>query len=176
MDEFREIHFEGSMLRVYKTGLILKYMKKKRVWKQLGLSNRAGYPAAFLNGRPYSLHRIIAMVYLGLDIMDVTQEIDHIDRCRTNNNIDNLRIVTHSQNMCNRVAKGYCWNKRAKTWVVQLNLNKNVIYKKSWKNEEDAAADYIKQKKKYHIINHNDTTQSVLLTSPVSDDLESMDA
>lgn len=28
-------------------------------------------------------------------------EIDHIDRCRSNNKVDNLRLVTSSENSCN---------------------------------------------------------------------------
>ena len=177
MEEFREIEFEGSMLRVYKTGEIWRWMKYHKYWEHRGLNIKStGYYTIQLNNKIYLLHRLIAMVYLGLDITDKTRKVDHIDRCRTNNNIENLRLVSQQQNNFNTNVKGYYWIKRDKLWQVRITLNANIVYQKRWKNEEDAAADYIKQKEIYHIIPHNDTTQSVLLNSPVSDDLESMDA
>lgn len=185
MDEFREIHFQGSMLRVYKTGEIWRWIHlntrnnklKDPYWKQVCVwLDTKKYFTCYFNKKYFRVHRIIAMVYLGLDIVDTYQEVDHIDRCTTNNNIINLRIVTHQQNMWNSNVTGYYWNPQNKNWRVKLHINSKVVYQKSWKTEEDAAADYIKQKEIYHIIPYNDTTQSVLLNSPVSDDLESMDA
>ena len=151
MEEFREIEFEGVMLRVYRTGEIWRWWSKKG-WKQTGSLDTYGYYKIKLNKKNYLCHRIIAMVYLGLDITDTKRQVDHIDRCTTNNNVCNLRLVTCSQNQFNRGAKGYCLDKRHKRWYVQIMLNGKCVYQKSWINKEDAAADYIKQKKIYHKI------------------------
>jgi hypothetical protein len=161
MEEFREIEFEGVMLRVYKTGEIWRWIDKNGpnkiynpYWKKITKLINSGYVCAigFRNKKNYLCHRIIAMVYLGLDITDKTQQVDHIDRCRTNNNVCNLRLVTQSQNNFNTGAKGYYFNKRSKSWCVQISVNCKRVYQKYWKTEEDAASDYIKQKEIYHKI------------------------
>ena len=68
--------------------------------------------------------------------------IDHIDNNRQNNNIENLRLVTHSQNNCNsktqknNLSTGYKniykteWN----TYQVVIHKNKKKVYDKSFKN------------------------------------------
>jgi hypothetical protein len=106
----------------------------------------------------YLNHLIIGMVYLGLYILNLKTEIDHIDRNTLNNNVNNLRIVTSQQNKFNAVDKGYSWRNDCKCWRVRITVNGKYVYSKYWKNEEDAAADYIKQKEKYHIISYNDTS------------------
>ena len=152
MEEFKEIEFEGVMLRVYRTGEIWRWFKYRNYWKQsLSLDNN-GYYWILLNNKQYRLHRIIAMVYLELDITDTKRQVDHIDRCRTNNNVNNLQLVSHSQNQFNKGAKGYCWINRNKRWRVRIHLNSKMVYQKYWENEEDASADYIKQKEIYHKI------------------------
>jgi hypothetical protein len=159
MEEFREIEFEGVMLRVYRTGEIWKWNNKQGkhdlhnpYWKQLGFLSK-NYYAIEIKCKSYKIHRIIAMVYLGLDITDKKRQVDHIDRCKTNNNVSNLRLVTNSQNQWNKGAKGYSWRKDCNRWVVEIMVNRKNVYSKYWINEEDAAADYIKQKEIYHKIN-----------------------
>jgi hypothetical protein len=152
MEEFREIEFEGSKLRVYRTGEIWRWMKTKKGWKQTGSINGDGYYTIKLNNKTYKNHRIISMVYLGLDITDTKRQVDHIDRCRTNNNISNLRLVSQNKNMWNSTCKGYSWHKQHLKWQVELMVNCKKVYSKYWINEEDAAADYIKQKEIYHKI------------------------
>lgn len=55
-------------------------------------------------------------------------EIDHINGVRTDNRIENLRLVTRSQNMKNAKtyitnrsgATGVCWHKQKKKWRARL--------------------------------------------------------
>jgi hypothetical protein len=150
MEEFREIEFEGVMLRVYRTGEIWRWMKTSKDWKQIGSLDNNGYLTIQLNNKQYRLHRIIAMVYLDLNITDTKRLVDHIDRCRTNNNVCNLRLVPPQQNRFNTCSKGY--HKVYNKWRVRITLNYNIVYQKYWENEEDAVADYIKQKPFYHKI------------------------
>jgi len=51
-----------------------------------------------------SVHRIIASSFLGFE---KDKEIDHIDRNKANNRLDNLRWVTKSENGMNKDVKNY---------------------------------------------------------------------
>tara|TARA_R110001599_G_scaffold15689_1_gene65255 strand:+ start:788 stop:1048 length:261 start_codon:yes stop_codon:yes gene_type:complete len=50
--------------------------------------------------RNMRVHRLVAETFLAND--NNLPQVDHIDRCRFNNHISNLRWVTHSENMLNR--------------------------------------------------------------------------
>jgi hypothetical protein len=152
MEEFREIEFKGVKLCVYKNGEIWRWMKSSKYWKIIGSINSDGYYNIKLNNKMYKVHRIVAMVYLDLDITDTKLQVDHIDRCRNNNNVDNLRLLPHNKNMWNSTCKGYSWHKQHKKWQVELMVNYKNVYRKYWETEEEAAADYIKQKEIYHKI------------------------
>lgn len=96
-------------------------------------------------------HRIIAYTYLGLDLDNPKQQIDHIDGNPLNNSLDNLRVVTHQQNQWNRTkAKGYY--KQAEKWRAEIRLNNKNIYLGLYKTESEAHTAYLKAKLIYHKI------------------------
>lgn len=63
------------------------------------LNNKTGYLAVRLHGKNVCLHRIMAEAFVPNP--DGRAVVDHIDRNKLNNNPDNLRWVTHSQNQRN---------------------------------------------------------------------------
>jgi hypothetical protein len=64
-----------------------------------GFLSSYGYWKVTLKGIAYFVHRVI-MVLMGNDV--IGQDVDHIDRDRSNNNISNLRLVSNKQNMRNK--------------------------------------------------------------------------
>ena len=64
------------------------------------LQRLTGYMRVSLNSRPYLLHRILAKHFIPNP--DNLPEVDHIDRDKTNNSIENLRWVSASENSRNR--------------------------------------------------------------------------
>ena len=60
-----------------------------------------GYPKVYIDKKYYTLSRVVWILMNG-DIPE-GMVIDHIDRDKNNNKIDNLRVVTQSDNNKNRV-------------------------------------------------------------------------
>lgn len=62
--------------------------------------NASGYLQVGGTERVWTVQQVVARAFLGE--CPEGQEIDHIDRDKHNNNIENLRYVTHKENMANR--------------------------------------------------------------------------
>jgi frataxin-like iron-binding protein CyaY len=94
------------------------------------------------------LHRIIAEAFL--DDFDETKYIDHIDRNKLNNKIDNLRAVTPSKSVLNRGVwgkskyKGAYFSEKRGDWRCQIRVNKKCISLGCFKTELEAAVAYNK--------------------------------
>lgn len=99
-----------------------------------------------INSKNYRTHRLIFLYHKGY----LPKIIDHIDNNSTNNNIENLREVTLSQNGMNRksykntssIYKGISWNKRDKIWITQIQINGKLKHLGSFKSERAAAFIY----------------------------------
>ena len=164
MEDYRIVNLHNNMLKVYRDGRIEKYFiykygskdgKYKKGDKKLvevgGLHKSTGYYRFELNTKTYYIHRVMGYAYLGLDIDDKTQVIDHIDRNRTNNNLINLRIVTQQQNTFNMSnIKGYYWEKERNKYRAQIKLNGKTIFLGHFKTEICARLAYLTAKNHYH--------------------------
>ena len=86
------------------------------------------------------------------------KEIDHIDRNPLNNQKNNLRIVTHSQNMMNKSNyknstskfKGVYWDKSRKMWRSAISEKNKRINLGRFTNEIDAAKAYNEKAEELH--------------------------
>jgi hypothetical protein len=105
--EFRKIKSLQFLYEINGDGTILRNVKsKKHIKIKLDLHHsKVGYYSAWVSikGKVHrvSIHKAVAECWLG----DCPEgyEVDHIDRNSHNNNYTNLRYVTHSQQMKNRV-------------------------------------------------------------------------
>ena len=74
------------------------------------------------------------------------QCVDHIDNCKTNNNISNLRWATHTENMQNSSvsknnasgSKGVHYDKASQKWISRIVIDGIRISLGSFANLEDA--------------------------------------
>lgn len=64
-----------------------------------GFYNR--YWQVMYKGKTYKVHRILYQIYNNLEEIPEGLFVDHIDRDTSNNSKENLRLCTHSENMCN---------------------------------------------------------------------------
>ena len=136
-----------------------KPIKNPYWWKIKYTINNRGYHTIQLQHnkikKGYLLHRVIYKFNNPeWDIHDISSDnqIDHFDNDKSNNNIENLRIVTHSENQQNTIAiKGYYFNKNTKKYRAQIRANKKFHYIGSYDTPEEAREAYLIAKNKYHI-------------------------
>jgi hypothetical protein len=62
-----------------------------------------GYYRVWLDSKSHLLHRVVAAQYL--ENPEKMSDIDHCDRCRTNNSISNLRWTSRNINICNQTGR-----------------------------------------------------------------------
>jgi len=118
--------------------------------------NNAGYKSCKLfkdgKGVAYLLHRSIYEFHFG-KIPEGCQ-IDHVDRNNQNNDITNLRMATHADNMHNRSMHsnnksgvvGVSWSKRRSKWIAMVAIGGKNKYLGGFVNAEEAERAVLKFK------------------------------
>jgi hypothetical protein len=94
-----------------------------------GSLNGDGYLNIQVNGKIYKVHRLAWLYVFGYF---PENQIDHINRIRTDNRIENLREVSQSCNMKNSKiqsnntsgVRGVYWNKQKKKWKAYIQDQK----------------------------------------------------
>jgi hypothetical protein len=132
---------------------------KKDIWRVVKFcKNSRGYLVASItiDGKEkiFRKHRILHLARNpSWDIFDtsINNCIDHINRSRADNSIENLRVVTQQQNTFNRSnVKGYTWDKNNNKWKAQITINGVNKYLGLFEKEDDARVAYLVGKKIYH--------------------------
>jgi hypothetical protein len=149
--EFLREHFD------YKNGrLYWKEMPYKR-------NDLIGMEAGTLDGdrrqitifkKHYKTHRLVFLMFHGY----LPDEVDHIDGNPLNNNIENLRPATRSEQLCNTGlrktsksgAKGVSWDSGRNKWTVVVTKNKQTMYRNRFDDLELAQLVAIEARDKYH--------------------------
>ena len=127
----------------YRDGHLIHLKAKGRVGvgSIAGQPRPNGYISIGVHGGIYRAHRLIWIYHHGFNPV---VDIDHIDKNKQNNNIENLRTLTRSQNLHNAKAKrgnkggcvGVNWIKAKKRWKVSICINYNHMILK------EASSDY----------------------------------
>lgn len=119
-----------------------------------------GYITIGFNNRSYGAHRLAWLFTHGKFPND---RIDHKNEIKTDNRIDNLRDVTHGENMqniskcrvdCSTGVKGVLANKRNKkseTFTARIKVGKKQIHIGCFKSKEEAGEAYLRYKKENHL-------------------------
>ena len=96
----------------------------------------------------FLIHRLIALHFI--DNPNNFDCVDHINRDRKDNSIENLRWCNHSTNSQNKTKKkntssqyiGVNWSKRAKKWYARIRINGKNKFLGQYDDEEEAARTY----------------------------------
>lgn len=132
---FLPIQGYDGMYSVSNYGNVKSYWKDKKDGKLLKpLETREGYLQVVLykdgKRKKHYIHRLVLENFdPTLNMKDM--QVDHIDRNRLNNNVNNLRWATKSQNSMNASMKssntsgvvGVHWHKQRNKWVAYIYIN-----------------------------------------------------
>lgn len=107
--------------------------------RRLDYPRSDGYREVQFYGRKYVAHHLAWFKVYGYF---PTQIIDHINRDKGDNRIENLREVDAQTNQRNKGQKGYYWDKDKQKWRVQWSYNNRQIYVGLYDTESEAQAVY----------------------------------
>ena len=152
-----DLVYYSPELRVYRDGRVERLYEKGWCFTRKTNPKPTTYKKVlFYDTEPKLLHRIVAFCFLGLKSIDCenyrVDSVDHIDGKIHNNHADNLRIITHQENMWNTTHKGYYYCNLRNKWKAQIHVNSKNIGLGRFDTEEEARQAYQTAKAKYHVI------------------------
>ena len=131
-----------------KTGKILKPMLEKGYYRVDLYKNKIQ--------KHYAIHRLVGLHFL--EKVEGKETIDHIDLCKTNNHINNLRFANNNEQSrnrdkfknCSSIYKGVSWSKRNNKWKCDILINHKLIYLGYFDTELECAKRWNEE-----VIKHN---------------------
>ena len=142
------------------TGRFIRTANANRVLvktKNAGSTNANGYVYISVNCKKYLAHRLAFLYVTGSFPVDF---VDHVNGNRADNRWENLRDVTHSQNMqnvgraqINNTSGGFLgvsFRKRFQRYEAEITVNGKSKYLGRFKTAEDAHKVYMDAKQRFH--------------------------
>ena len=153
-----EIIFRGVKIK-YENEKLYRELKTGK-WKEYtNILHPNGYKEQIqINNKNFKQHRIIYLIHNQIwDIYDLKQMINHKNKIRTDNRIENLEVVTRLQNSQDRdmdKVKGYKFHKdgRKKPYEFKFVANKK-YYSKCFSNIDEGRVWYLAERRKYCFMN-----------------------
>lgn len=115
---------------------------------KIGCFDNDGYLIATVDNILHKVHRLIFLYHYGY----LPKCLDHVNRIRDDNRIENLRKATNGQNKANADLqknnisgyKGVCWSKIAKKWHAQIKVEQNRHHLGYFSSKKKASKAYNK--------------------------------
>jgi hypothetical protein len=144
-EDYRIINFANTTIKCFRDGRIFtlsKQCKKYEKWNERPSNpNNGGYIRIQISRKLYLVHRLIMIAFVG----DSDQEVDHINRIKTDNRFENLRYCNRRENGLNRDfvenAKGYYWHHTK--WRASIRINNKLITLGRFDKEAEARQAYV---------------------------------
>ena len=128
----------------------IKKAQAIKIGKIAGTISKKGYRVIEIDYKSYKAHRLVWLWYYGVW---PDHHIDHINRIKDDNRIENLRLATfedlsdEAANSQNRPLSiynksgysGVHWHKQTQKWKVEISVKNKIIYLGLFKDKEDAV-------------------------------------
>ena len=146
--KYKTIEFNGIDVTCYEDGSVeWLNLRTHQPYRTTG-SNTNGYRAAHINNKVITIHRLMAIAFMG-GVKSLLQ-VDHINGDKSDNRLKNLRMVTHRNNQMgyqNRSGgsskyRGVCLDKRNSKWMSIIGFNGKQHNLGLYHDESDAARSY----------------------------------
>jgi len=130
MDELFDLIGYEKLYKINKKGEIYSCFLNRFLSLRINQDGYYHYTLCKDNIKKYVVaHRIVAKQFIPNP--DNLPLIDHIDRNRLNNNVDNLRWVTLRQNQLNRKDTKHpyiYWRERDNKYRIEINIKRKLVY------------------------------------------------
>lgn len=129
------------------------------------LDKTSGYLKVKMNGKKFSVHRIMYQMYNNLEELPIHMLIEHRDGNKLNNSKENLQLVSvvdtnHDNDKSSSNTSGYIgvsWEEKAKSWRVSIRVEGVKHFLGNYNDQIKAAEAYdiaaIRRDKNNHTLN-----------------------
>jgi len=153
LKEYFDYHKDGKLVWKKSTG-------RMKIGDEAGNLNHHGYIRILFQGKKYGAHRLIWVWHCGDIPMD--KQIDHMDKNRSNNKIENLQLATNAQNSTNRSLSkrnktgfnGVSFDKQKGKFVACITHLGKRKYLGYYDTAEEGASRRVEEEKKLGWLNH----------------------
>ncbi len=145
----------------YETGVIKWKTDRRHVsaGDPAGHLMHCGHIKVKINNKAYRAHRLIWVWHYG-EYPKYNLHIDHIDGNGANNRIENMRLVTHRENINNREIHRMgklpgtekCQTKTKIRWSARIYHDGKKVYLGRYDTEQEAHAAYMEYRIKYNLL------------------------
>jgi hypothetical protein len=125
--------------------------RRRRSGKVVGTLNAGGYLVCSIDGSLFYVHRIAWALATGN--IDPRLQIDHINGCKSDNRLENLRLCDNAQNNWNKSGKplkGAFLDRRDGRWSARIKVRGHVISLGRFSTPELAHMAYCKAAAELH--------------------------
>jgi hypothetical protein len=140
MDDFEDLKDYEKLYKINRKGEIWSCRHKKILALR---KDGQGYISYSLTknykSKEINAHRLVAKQFILNP--DNLPHVDHIDRNPLNNNVENLRWVSRSENMRNRKDTKHpyiYWHKQEQIYEIRISINKVKVYSSCCKDLDEA--------------------------------------
>jgi len=139
-EEFRELVLKGVTYEVSNKGNVRRFTKNQEYF-YYKKSNTGGY----VHSAGKAIHQLVAMAFLNHKPCGHQMVVHHIDSNPKNNNVENLEVITQSENILKQNRRKtsiypfvhFC--PKIKRFKITMRAEGSFRYFGSFKNEEDAG-------------------------------------
>tara|TARA_R100001015_G_C4604296_1_gene159292 strand:+ start:598 stop:1098 length:501 start_codon:yes stop_codon:yes gene_type:complete len=131
-------------------------LKNLRLGHVVKTVDTKGYLAVHFHGKDYRVHRICYFLGTGIDPSNL--QVDHKDRNRINNKLDNLRLLNNSQQQMNTKnrkdnksgRKGVFFDKKGMKWRSYITIDREKLWLYRGESWDEAVKQREKAEEKYY--------------------------